>query len=200
MSTARPEGREQVIEALLEAAADLFAERGPAAVSTREVARRANVNQGLVHRHFGTKDDLVRAVIDRLLVDARARFADFEIEGTDRTELLSAMAENDRYFQVLARALLDGHATEVLRGQFPLIRGAVARLREAQKAGDLDADLDPRELVASAIALLFGWLVFEPFIAAAVGLDRRSPRRLRERMFALWEQLEGRLLARAKGR
>lgn len=194
MSAARPEGREQVVDALLGAAADLFAERGPAAVSTREVARRARVNHGLVHRHFGTKDDLVRAVIDRLLADARARFGDGTGEMA-RTELLTAVASDDRYWKVLARSLLDGHAGEVLRGRFPLVRTAVERLRRGQRDGTVDPALDARELAGSALALLLGWLLFEPFIAAAVGLERVSTERLRKRMFTLWEMLEGRVLA-----
>ncbi|MFW6052202.1 MAG: helix-turn-helix domain-containing protein, partial [Myxococcota bacterium] len=188
MSTARPAGRDEVTEALLQAAADLFAERGPAAVSTREIARRAHVNHGLVHRHFGTKDALVRAVIDRLLLDARERFAGDGGEALAPIELLTAVASDDRYWKVLARALLDGHAGELLRGRFPLARSAVERLRRTQRAGEIDADLDPRELVASGLALLLGWLLFEPFLAAAVGLDRLSPATLRRRVFALWQR------------
>ena len=43
--------------------ADLFAERGPAATSIRDVAKRAAVNHGLIHRHFGSKERLVGAVL-----------------------------------------------------------------------------------------------------------------------------------------
>jgi hypothetical protein len=59
-------------------AADLFAERGPAATSIRDIAARSRVNHGLIHRHFGGKDALVGAVLDHLgqhlagLLDAKA--------------------------------------------------------------------------------------------------------------------------------
>jgi hypothetical protein len=36
--------------------ADLFAERGPAATSIRDIAARSRVNHGLIHRHVGGKD------------------------------------------------------------------------------------------------------------------------------------------------
>ncbi len=36
-------------------ATDLFAERGPAATSIRDIAARSGVNDGLVFRPFGTK-------------------------------------------------------------------------------------------------------------------------------------------------
>ena len=52
--------------AVLESAADLFAERGPAATSIRDIAARSSVNHGLIHRHFGSKDGLVGAVLDHL--------------------------------------------------------------------------------------------------------------------------------------
>src|ERR1700684_146216 len=50
-------------EAILRAAAELFAERPPSRVTIRDVAARAGVNHSLVHRHYGTKDTLRRAVM-----------------------------------------------------------------------------------------------------------------------------------------
>ena len=61
-----PTGREEVAAAILEAATDLFAERGPAATSIRDIAARSKVNHGLVFRHFGTKEQLVGAVAHAL--------------------------------------------------------------------------------------------------------------------------------------
>src|SRR6185436_20901192 len=61
-----PQGKEEVVAAVLRAAADLFAERGLAATSIRDIAARSRVNHGLIHRHFGSKDGLVAAVLDHL--------------------------------------------------------------------------------------------------------------------------------------
>lgn len=47
---------------LMEAAAVLFAERGYAATTTADVARRAGVSEGIVFHHFGSKADLLEAV------------------------------------------------------------------------------------------------------------------------------------------
>ena len=52
--------------AVLDAASELFAQQGPAATSIREVAGRSGVNHGLVYRHFGTKEELVAAVLDHV--------------------------------------------------------------------------------------------------------------------------------------
>jgi AcrR family transcriptional regulator len=45
--------------AILEAARQVFAERGYARATIREIARRAGVTHGLVMRHFGSKEQLL---------------------------------------------------------------------------------------------------------------------------------------------
>lgn len=52
-------------ENLLQAAIEVFAERGVAGASVAEITTRAGVAQGLVSYHFGGKEQLVAAVIDR---------------------------------------------------------------------------------------------------------------------------------------
>ncbi|WP_258903582.1 TetR/AcrR family transcriptional regulator [Actinokineospora sp. UTMC 2448] len=49
--------------ALLKAAAELFTERGFDRTSVREVAAVVGVDQALVFRYFGTKEDLLAAVL-----------------------------------------------------------------------------------------------------------------------------------------
>src|SRR6056297_2857157 len=61
----RPQGRDEVVDAVLDAADRLFAEQGPGNVSLRAIAQQAGVNYGLVHRHFGTKDDLFDRLLER---------------------------------------------------------------------------------------------------------------------------------------
>ncbi|MDQ0646728.1 AcrR family transcriptional regulator [Microbacterium natoriense] len=57
--------REKARENILQAAIVLFSERGVAGASIAEITSRAGVAQGLVNYHFGGKDQLVSAVIDR---------------------------------------------------------------------------------------------------------------------------------------
>ena len=53
----------------------LLAEYPPSAVSGRQIAAAADVNYGRVHRHFGSKDQLIQTTVDemvqRYLSDAR---------------------------------------------------------------------------------------------------------------------------------
>ena len=62
----RAEKREQTRDRIVAAAVVEFAEHGFAASSTRDIAARAGVTQGLVTYHFASKDDLWRAAADRI--------------------------------------------------------------------------------------------------------------------------------------
>lgn len=60
--------RERSREVILQAAIELFAERGVSGASIAEITQRAGVAQGLVNYHFGGKEQLISAVIDRWFV------------------------------------------------------------------------------------------------------------------------------------
>ena len=61
-------------EKLLDAAARLFAERGIDAVSTAEIVRTAGQrNMSAVHYHFGSRDGVLVALLERHIPDIRAR-------------------------------------------------------------------------------------------------------------------------------
>jgi AcrR family transcriptional regulator len=55
-------------ERILDTAERLFAAHGFAGTSLRAVTREAEVNLAAVHYHFGTKEDLLRAVLSRIVI------------------------------------------------------------------------------------------------------------------------------------
>jgi AcrR family transcriptional regulator len=188
----QPRGKEAVQRALLDAAAELFASRGAAAVSVRDIAAAAGVNHGLVHRHFGSKDELRR----RVLADLTAGMASgWGVEGAERTELdpddltrgALEMPAMDRYFRMLARALLDGEPVEALQERFPVVDMFLARIERGQKDGTIRDDVPPRVLAALGVSAALGWLLFSPFVVAALGLRREK--RLPQRLVATWFEM-----------
>ncbi len=62
----RAEQREQTRARIVEAAVESFAELGFDASSTRDIASRAGVTQGLLTYHFSSKGDLWRAAADQI--------------------------------------------------------------------------------------------------------------------------------------
>jgi len=65
-ATTRDLQREETRERILKAAREAFAEKGFLGASTRDIARRADANQGLITYHFSTKEELWRAAADSL--------------------------------------------------------------------------------------------------------------------------------------
>lgn len=60
---------------ILAAALDLFSERSFEGATTRQIAECAGVTQPLLNHHFGGKDELWRAAIDRLFAQLRSVLA-----------------------------------------------------------------------------------------------------------------------------
>ncbi len=156
------------------AAGELFAVRGPASVSVRDVASLARVNHGLVHRHFGSKEQLVRAVMRSLADELSANSAR---AGEGLPTAFFDSASGSPYWRVLARALLEGTPVSELQDGFPMVGQLAVAMREARRAGLLRDDVDEHLLVGMTVALHLGWLVFEPFIASAVKTRRGSGER-----------------------
>ncbi|WP_134324647.1 TetR/AcrR family transcriptional regulator [Cumulibacter soli] len=163
--TSLPKGRHEAIPALIAAATHEFAERGYNATSVRAISVRAGVNHGLVHRHFGSKANLLSAVLDDLAAQV-AR--DLEASPQARTQRTPAT----RLFQqVLARALLDGAD---LGGQrtHPVMDWAIAQATHTTGGTPESVRIG----VTHALALDLGWALFEPFLVGAARLDDTEAR------------------------
>jgi len=174
-----PRGREEVKIALRDAAAVLFAERGAAAVSVREIAARAGVNHGLVHRHFGSKEALLREVLAEQVAEIADRLSTRSAEsGGGGFEGFQRVADQSAYWQILARALLDGSAPEELQASFPVIEQRLGQSPDEERRLD----------VAIESALALGWLVFERYVVHATGLEGER------------DEIRGRMLRRASER
>lgn len=92
---ARPSTREK----LLDCAELLFAEQGLAGVSLRSINARAGLSPAALHYHFGSKDALVAALLDRHMPQLMER----------RRRLLDALEDSDVHANTPApvRSILD---------------------------------------------------------------------------------------------
>jgi AcrR family transcriptional regulator len=66
----------QRIEQILEAAAEVFAERGYEAATTNAIAGAAGISPGSLYQFFGNKDEIVRALAERYATELAAAHAD----------------------------------------------------------------------------------------------------------------------------
>ena len=77
-------------QALLQAGAALFSERGFDGVSIEDVADRAGVNKALISYHFGGKRALYVAVLESAFASMAERLHAIEREAVDARQALHA--------------------------------------------------------------------------------------------------------------
>ena len=76
MATTRAQQRAETRDRIVTAALEAFAEKGFRGASTREIAQRADTNQGLITYHFRSKDELWRAAADRIFGQLEKRLVE----------------------------------------------------------------------------------------------------------------------------
>lgn len=158
--------------AILDAARQVFAERGLRGTSLAAIAERVGMTQpGLLH-HFSSKDDLLLAVVRdreaRTAGDVAAHLAAFELQRAV-AELArintAAKVEQLLLTTLSAEAVVDDHpAHEHFVERYRTLRARLAEaLVQARSDGRVRADVDPvavaREVLATLDGLHLQWLL-----------------------------------------
>lgn len=128
---------------LLEAARDLFAERGYEGATVRSIAARAGVNQALLFRYFGSKRGLLTEVVALGGLEQLRATPPEELFETALRSMLTRSAEGteDRSLEVYLRSVGRGdEAAGTLRELGEEYRNALAGLSGAPDS-ELRADL-----------------------------------------------------------
>lgn len=188
----------QTRERLLEAAATVLAEHGPAGVSARSVAAEASVNQALIFYHFGSLGALVDQAVAARTEAARARYRDALSRVTSFAQLLAVGQElhcreseagNVRLMANLMAAAqndpaLATGAASILAGWVGDIETVVARLLGTSPLAGV---VSPADLAGAISASFLGLELYQ-------GIDpekgRRALRALTD-LGALLEAIEG---------
>lgn len=174
---------------LLDAALEVFVERGFAAARLDEVAKRAGVSKGTVYLYFSSKEDLLKALVESAIVpevenvEALAR----EHAGSSR-ELLIAMVE--AMWRSIALSRLSGIPKLMLAeaGNFPdlarfFLEAVIQRhwavmrkvLEEGMERGEfrrLPSDLAVRIFIAPMMMAVFWKHSFMPLEEVPTNMDR----------------------------
>lgn len=152
------------------AAVALVAERGWGAATTRAVAERAGVNQGLVHYHFESIDALLRQAVVGAL-EATMGEAAQPLEHPDFAKAIGGTLEAIEAFdprspdavllaESLVRAVRDpGLADPVVAGLQAFRQMIAARVDQAIADGEAPADLAGGAFATVLAALLDGLLL-----------------------------------------
>jgi AcrR family transcriptional regulator len=173
----KPQGKDEVTAAIVRAARRGFAAQGPN-VSLRDIAADANVNLGLMHRHFGSKEAVIRAAFDDAARNGRALVDDADDlpEALRRTIDMVSKGE-DGYVRMLAWMLLSQMAPHDLQTEFPTLERLV-------ELGGPDA----RPTILVTMLVLYGWQVFADQLLVALGYDPSEKDAVSGEVRALLEQ------------
>jgi AcrR family transcriptional regulator len=158
MRQTQDERKADTRERLIRAAADLFVQRGVDAVSVDTIAEAAGRTSGAVYAHFGGKQGLVLAVLDRWSGEAaRAISADVAVATSIRERLESAWttfrASDDAVrllHELWLRADRDAEVREGLASRYAESRRAMA---DTYAGWGVDA---PEARAVHVFALLLG--------------------------------------------
>lgn len=168
-------GRSTNSERILDSAQELFAKHGPAAVTVRQVAEKAGVTHALVHKYFGSKDDLIKAVVDRVDVKREATAkASVSLRDVYRESLPQVMLQRD-HSMMLVRSAMEGTEYVSLAERIRTTSAMVALARRTAASGAQPSppprDIDPRVLVSAISAMVLGWASIEDWVWPTAGLD-----------------------------
>ncbi len=156
---------------LLEAALDLFVEKGFAATRAEEVAARAGVSKGTLFLYFPSKEELFKAVIRENLTERMSAWQlEFEtFEGTTSEMLRYAM---NQWWERIGATKLSGltklmmseganfpelaafYQNEVVKPGYALLRGVLQRGIDRGEFKKVDVDLAVYAVVAPMIFLI----------------------------------------------
>jgi AcrR family transcriptional regulator len=164
------ERRAEAERRLVQAAAELVAEIGPARVTLANVGERAGYSRGLATHHFGSKGALMQRLVDAVTLQFREGIFD---ETHSDSAMDEAMGLVRTYFQVISnlqpvnRARLVLWADAVATGSpdvRPAMVGADREFREAitkslqrgLAAGEFPDSVDPQGLATVIVGMLRG--------------------------------------------
>jgi TetR/AcrR family transcriptional regulator len=150
--------------AVLEAAERLFAERGFANTSLRDISSASGVSHPLIHHHFGSKEDLCLAVKRRLVEDYARRFPHAARAvnrplnvGPELRRLMAFIGDNPMLLRLCAWTRLEGDR-QVWPGEPDMFETIRRRIEVSQRRHLIREDLDPTYLTIVLLGLVFFWL------------------------------------------
>ena len=163
------EGRQGAEHALLRAAMQLFCERVDVGVSGRELSKLADVNYGLIHHYFGSKE----AVFDQAFVRLHDHYVK-DMMSVPSYERSQRMTQHESFLRGWAARELSGSALPSieLKGMRALLQQLIER-RGIDRRNNM-AMAAARAQSYAVTAMLLGWTLCRPLLSTALQTDEST--------------------------
>lgn len=178
---AAPPAAEPTRDVILDAAEELFSQRGYAATTIKQIGTASATNPALLYYYYGSKEGLYRAVIDRLAEQLVARGAaslggartpEEAVRGMVRAQA-QFLREHPRAPALMVREMLDHdarHADRFLpRVASQLFQRLCDQIETGQSDGRFRRDLDPRFAAVSIISQIIYFHLARPAVRVLLG-------------------------------
>ena len=169
---------------ILDAAETLFARQGFEATTIKQIGRVARRNPALIYYHFGSKDELYRAVLQRLVTGMIERGGAALDRTTSPPDAIRSLVAAQMEFvlghpnapRLLIREMIDHearHAEAVLLEVSASLFARLCRVIElGQRSGAFHSGIEPRFAAISTIAQVVYFIVARPAIGLFFGEGR----------------------------
>ena len=127
--------------ALLDAARELMAERGPEALTVVAVAQRAGLNRSTAYQHFRNREQLLRAVSDSFAHEVREMFVQRRAFGEQVDFFVDYFRDHPDVARIWMFGLLSEHSEPTTEGWSDYV-SAMERLAKSPRSQDgVDAEM-----------------------------------------------------------
>lgn len=176
---------------ILLAAADLFAQKGPAKVSLREIAAKAGVSYGLIHRFYRTKENLLVAVMELLVSYGGERLSGEEDAYAAIDNSFGANIDSGQFARMLMWSIFEGTSPDRLLGgaRSGGYLSQIETLWANPVAPKVRSEFDS-SVLASVIGLVASvWDLYEPYLTELADNPGRSREDIRQEVTELLKLL-----------
>jgi TetR/AcrR family transcriptional regulator len=194
--------------AILQAAAQEFAEYGIAGARTDAIAREARVNKALLYYYFKDKETLYGAVLDDAFSGLKnSVFRVLEGDLPPREKMMAYagayfdfIASNQLYPRLMQREMMrarDGQSPHIDKVIKNYIQPIFAKVSEVIRKGTADGEfrpVNPVHFVPSIVAMIIFYFSSAPMMHKIVGFNPLAPERIAERRAAVLDFISAALL------
>lgn len=181
--------------AILQAAANEFAEHGIAGARTDAIAREARVNKALLYYYFKDKETLYDAVLDNAFAGLKSSVLQVLNSELPPPEKILAyagayfdfIASNQIYPRLMQREMMraregqSSHVDKVVKNYIqPIFLRVSEVLREGISEGHF-RPVNPAHFVQSIVAMIVFYFSSAPMMQKIVGFNPLTPERIAER-------------------
>ena len=168
-------------EKILEVAESLFAKKGFDGTTIKQIGAGAGLNPALIYYYFAGKEDLYKAVLQRLvgtIVSQGGAVLDGTLAPVEAIRrLLALQAEwllaRPNLHRLLVREMVDHEARHAQEVMLQMAAGPFQRLcsviEQGQRSGVFRTDLEPRFAALSSIAQVVYFFIFRPAVGVFFG-------------------------------